>query len=76
MVEVPASVAHLIAVNTEFAVVLCIGAGCRHALTVSGIGEHLRKSHLEQLSVRREAKEFALALAGSDDRFLDSNFGC
>ena len=70
MVEVPASLGHLIAVNDKFAVLLCVSTRCRHALTVGGIGEHLRKSHLEGLRVRREAKKFALVLAESDARFL------
>ncbi len=49
MVEVPASVSHLITVNEEFAVLLCSSARCRHALTVRGIEEHLCKSHTETL---------------------------
>lgn len=67
--EIPQSVAHLITLNDEFGVLLCRSDRCRYALTVNGLGEHLRKSHLETLAVRRETKEFALALARQDARF-------
>ncbi len=73
--EIPQSVAHLIAVNDDFGVLLCRSARCRHALTVKGLGEHLRKSHLETLAVRREAKESAQALARQDARFQRDHRG-
>ena len=67
--EIPRSVAHLIALNDEYGVLLCQSDCCRYALTVNGLGEHLRKSHLQMLAVRREANEFAQALARQDARF-------
>ena len=48
MLEIPPSVAHLVAVNTEFAVLICAKASCRRAQAVGGIEEHLRKFHHEK----------------------------
>ena len=73
--EIPQSVAHLIAVNDNFGVLLCRSARCRHALTVKGLEDHLRKLHVETLAVRREAKEFAQALARQDVRFQRDHTG-
>ena len=68
--EVPPSVAHLVAVNAEFAVLLCANASCRRAQAVGGIEEHLRKFHHEKPTVRREVGEFGRGLARRDARFL------
>ena len=70
--EIPAAVAHLIGINSEFAVLLCRSAGCRHAQTVRGIAEHLRKVHHESPALRREAEDFGWELARQDARFLCS----
>ncbi len=58
MMEVPGSLAHLIAVNSEFAVLLCRRPHCAYAQTPKGIAEHLRKIHYEKPSARRQALEF------------------
>jgi len=41
-IEVPAALAHLIAINVEYEVVLCVGAGCRRAVNPADTMEHLR----------------------------------
>jgi hypothetical protein len=41
-IEVPAVVAHLITINVAYEVVLCVGAGCRKAVSLAGAVEHLR----------------------------------
>lgn len=53
MAEAPASVGRLITLNREFAVFLCSNAHCRHALTVEGMGEQLRKFHAGVLPLMR-----------------------
>lgn len=68
--EVPSSLAHLIAVNTEFAVLLCTHPQCSHAQTIKGIAEHLRKGHHEKPTIRRQAQEFGEELVRQDVRFL------
>ena len=62
--------AHLIAVNHEFAVLLCKSPGCRHAVTLAGIAEHLRKFHHEKTAIRKDVEEFRRALTTQDTRFL------
>lgn len=68
--EVPSSLAHLIAVNTEFAVLLCTHPQCSHAQTTKGIAEHLRKGHHEKPTIRRQVQEFGEELVRQDARFL------
>ena len=72
MTEIPEAVAHLIGINSEFAVLLCRSPGCRHAQAVRGIAEHLRKVHHESPALRQEAEKFGLELAKQDARFLRS----
>lgn len=68
--EVPPAVAHLVAVNLEYAVLLCAKPQCRRAQTVKGMEEHLRSFHHEKPAIRREAAEFGRSLARQDARFL------
>ena len=63
---VPPSMANLIAVNLEYAVLLCTRPQCRRAQSVKGIEEHFRKSHHEKPTIRREISKFGRGLA----RFL------
>ena len=61
---------NLIAVNLEYAVLLCAKPQCRRAQTVKGIEEHFRKFHHEKPAIRREISKFGRALAQRDVRFL------
>lgn len=72
MMQIPAAVAHLIGINSEFAVLLCKSASCRHAQALRGIAEHLRKVHHESPALRREVEEFGWELARQVARFLRS----
>jgi hypothetical protein len=58
-IEVPAALAHLIAVNVEYEVVLCVGAGCRRAVSPAGTVEHLRCKTEKAISVFRAAGRFS-----------------
>ncbi len=68
--QIPPSVVHLIAVNLEYAVLLCTKPQCRHAQAVRGIEEHLRRFHHEKPAIRKEAVEFGRALVKWGERFL------
>ena len=57
-IEVLSPLAHLIAVNIEFVVLLCIYPQCAHVQTTQGIAEHLRKGHHEKPTIRRQAQDF------------------
>jgi Orsellinic acid/F9775 biosynthesis cluster protein D len=41
--DVPSALAHLIAVNVEYGVLLCVGSRCGRAIRPSGILDHMRK---------------------------------
>jgi len=58
LVDIPAPLAHLIHLNAEFGVLLCLGNGCRKALRPVGIAEHLRKVHNEKPQVRKQVQEY------------------
>lgn len=68
--KIPPSIAHLVAANAQFAVLLCVKPQCRRAQTVKGIEEHLRSFHHEKPAIRREVGHFGQSLARRDARFL------
>ncbi len=68
---IPTSLAQVIAMNSEYAVLLCAKSQCRRAQTVKGIEEHLRSFHHEKPAIRKEAGEFGRRLARQDVRFLE-----
>ncbi len=71
----PPPLVHLIAVNLEYAVLLCAMTRCRRAQAVKGIEEHLRSFHREKPAIRKEAGEFGRSLARRDARFLHNYKG-
>jgi hypothetical protein len=52
-IEVPAALAHLIAVNVEYELVLCVHAGCLRAVSQAASVEHLRCKTEMAISVLR-----------------------
>jgi hypothetical protein len=68
--EVPSSLSHLIAINSEFGVLLCLSALCKHAQSADGIIYHLRNFHHEKPEIRRQLDSFVQALQKQDERFL------
>jgi hypothetical protein len=57
-IEVPSALAHLIAINVEYEVLLCLGHGCRKAVSRIGILEHLQKIHKTTPKIRKQVQEF------------------
>ena len=43
-IEAPTALSQLIVVNVEYEVLLCLGHGCRKAVSPADMVEHLRKS--------------------------------
>ena len=72
IIDIPLSIAHLVAVNLEYAVLLCIKPRCKRAQTVTGLEEHLRRFHREKQAIRKEAAEFGQRLVWLDERFVRS----
>ena len=52
---------YLIYLNIEFGVLVCLGSGCRKAVSAKGLVEHLRKYHNEKPQVRKQVKEYVKA---------------
>ena len=54
----PAALVYLITINVAHEVVLCVGAGCRMAVSLAGTVEHLRWSHMTPPKVRKRVQAF------------------
>ena len=64
----PPALAHLIAVNVEHEVLLCVGSGCRKAIRPSTILDHMRKrGHPTTRESRRQAREYVAAFPNDYD---------
>ena len=57
-IEIPAPLAHLIHLNAEFKVLVCLGNSCRKAISLVGIIEHLCKVYNEKPNIRRQVQEY------------------
>jgi Orsellinic acid/F9775 biosynthesis cluster protein D len=59
---IPAALAHLIAVNVEYGVLICIGNGCNKAISPTGILDHMRKQgHPTTKASRKQMQAYAQA---------------
>jgi hypothetical protein len=67
--EVPSSLVHLIAINVEFRVVLCLSPLYRHAQTTKGIVYHMRNFHHEKPAIRKQLSEFVQDIISQDTQF-------
>lgn len=67
--EASPPLAHLIAVNAEFAV-LYRSPRCAHAQTIKGIAKRLRKLHHKELIIRKQTQKFGEELTLQGVRFL------
>jgi soluble cytochrome b562 len=56
--DIPPTLTHLIALNVEFHVLLCLGNGCRKAVSPAGIVEHLRKKHSTKPEIRKQVQGY------------------
>ena len=57
-IQVPTTLATLIAINNVYKVVLCINASCCKAISPAGAVEHLRRFHQTPPKVRRQVHAF------------------
>lgn len=55
---IPPELDHLIHLNVEFRVLVCLGNGCRKAVSARGFVEHLRKIHKEKPPIRKKVYEY------------------
>jgi hypothetical protein len=67
MIEVPAVLASLIAINTVYQVVLCINTDYYKAVSPAGIVEHLCKFHKTSPQLRKQVEAFIQTIPWSYD---------
>jgi hypothetical protein len=62
----PQALSHLVALNVEYGVLICIGNGCHYALKPTAISRHLGDKHKTPIELRKQVdqyvKEFPLTL--------------
>jgi hypothetical protein len=58
---VPQALSHLIALNVEYKVLICIGNGCRHALKPTAIPRHLVDKHNTPIVLQRQVDQYIKA---------------
>jgi hypothetical protein len=61
LVEVPVELNQLIAINTEYQILLCLKQQCRKAVRPAGFVQHLRKIHKAEPQLRMKVQEFVTA---------------
>jgi hypothetical protein len=44
--------------NAEYKVLLCLGHGCRCAVSLTGFSRHLRRKHQTQLELREQVDQY------------------
>jgi hypothetical protein len=59
--QVPESLAHLVYLNSEFNILICLGNGCSKAVAPRGFIEYLRKFHKTEPNLRKELGEYIKA---------------
>jgi hypothetical protein len=57
-IEVPVALNQLIPLNVEYRVLLCVGIGCRKAISPASIVEHLRKTYNTKPEGRKQVQEY------------------
>src|SRR5580700_774082 len=60
--QVPESLAHLVYLNSEFNILLCLGSGCNKAVSIQGFEFHVRKYHNLEPKLRKELTQFTTTL--------------
>jgi hypothetical protein len=55
---IPQVLDHLVYLNVEFGVLVCLGNRCRKAVSPSAISEHLRKRHQTTPEIRKRVREY------------------
>ena len=55
---IPQPLAHLIQLNVEYGVLICIGNGCRYAVSPASTSEHLRRKHHTARELRQQVDRY------------------
>ena len=55
---IPQALSHLIALNTDYRVLICVSSKCKYALEPSAISRHLRDRHETALELRKQVEQY------------------
>lgn len=55
---IPQSLSHLIQLNVEYSVLICMGNGCRCAVSPASISRHLRSKHHVPIELRKQVDRY------------------
>jgi hypothetical protein len=55
---VPLALSHLVALNAEYNVLICIGNSCKHVLKPSAISQHLDIKHKTPLELQKQVDQY------------------
>jgi hypothetical protein len=58
---IPQALSHLVALNVEYGVLICIGNGCKCALKPSAIPRHLAIKHKTAVELRKQVDQYVAA---------------
>jgi hypothetical protein len=58
---IPQALSHLVALNVEYGVLICIGNGCKCALKPSAIPRHLAIKHKTAIGLRKQVDQYVAA---------------
>lgn len=57
---IPQALSHLMALNVEYGVLICISGKCQHALKPSAIPRHLRDTHKAPKELRKQVEQYII----------------
>jgi hypothetical protein len=55
---IPQALGHLVALNIEYGVLICIDSKCKRALALSAISRHLGDRHKTPIEARRQLEQY------------------
>jgi len=55
---IPQALTHLVALNSEYNVLICIDSKCKYALEPTAISRHLRDKHKTPIKLRKQVEQY------------------
>jgi hypothetical protein len=55
---IPQALSHLIALNVEYGVLICVDSKCKHALEPTAIPWHLRDKHTTAVELQKQVEQY------------------
>jgi hypothetical protein len=55
---IPQALSHLIALNVDYGVLICVNSKCKYALEPQAISRHLRDKHKTPIKLRKQVEQY------------------